>query len=254
MPPTVHDFHKVIHVIAGGGRMHIGVAGSRSRAMRSISLAGGCFLFVRAGLRHWIEDQPKRPLSLYIVAIEPGVLGDFEPRDSILVLRESLHGRGMRQALRELLLEQSLQLPERKLLLDSLGASLVARVCREGSSPGQSGQEDLTTSRARLQSYVATLEHGFFEDEALDEVAIRLGMSRRAFTHHFREVTGESRDSYLRRLRVRHACRLLEETNRSVAGIAFECGFNDLSSFYRAFKREMGQAPSAFRGEGRREP
>ena len=55
----------------------------------------------------------------------------------------------------------------------------------------------------------------------------------------------------MRRTRVEHAKRLLEQTDRTVLSIAFECGFEDLSTFYRAFKREVDESPNHWRSSNR---
>jgi AraC family L-rhamnose operon regulatory protein RhaS len=39
----------------------------------------------------------------------------------------------------------------------------------------------------------------------------------------------------------------LTEPQKTVLSIAFECGFEDLSTFYRAFKREVGISPNLWR-------
>jgi AraC family L-rhamnose operon regulatory protein RhaS len=98
-----------------------------------------------------------------------------------------------------------------------------------------------------VDRYVAELPHRFFEVTDLDQTAAELSMSRRRFTQLFREATGTSWSNYLTRLRIDYACQLLRETGRSVTAIAFECGYEDLSSFYRAFKRQTGQPPQALR-------
>jgi AraC-like DNA-binding protein len=41
---------------------------------------------------------------------------------------------------------------------------------------------------------------------------------------------------------------------RTIAAIGFECGFGDLSYFYRAFRRKYGGTPSDVRAAGLREP
>ena len=98
-----------------------------------------------------------------------------------------------------------------------------------------------------MRAYVDDLEDHFFEASNLDSAAAGLGISRRRFTQLFRQVTSTSWLSYVRRLRVEHAKRLLGQTQRTVLSIAFECGFEDLSTFYRAFKREVGHSPNHWR-------
>jgi AraC family transcriptional regulator len=45
----------------------------------------------------------------------------------------------------------------------------------------------------------------------------------------------------------------LRRTAEPVSAIAFDCGFNDLSTFNRRFKRMIGETPAAFRaGRGGR--
>lgn len=244
MPPTRHDFHKVLHVTAGEGMLCWGA--------REEPMLPGDFLHVAAGTEHRIRDAPGSPLTLTIVAIQPEVVAGYAPPQEIRVLREGAMVRDLRQALREMLVEAGLDRPERRLLLHGLAAWLMVRVCREGSDPAENGTPARRGApEQRVEAYLQSLEHGFFDDEPLDEVARRLGLSRRAFTSRFRSVAGMSREAYLRRLRVAHACRLLRDTERPIIGIAFECGYNDLSSFYRAFKREAKRTPASWRKAAR---
>ena len=57
---------------------------------------------------------------------------------------------------------------------------------------------------------------------------------------------------YVRRLRLERACRQLAETEKPLSEIALETGFTDQSHFHRAFKRELGISPSAYRAGGLR--
>lgn len=244
MPPTRHDFHKVLHVTAGEGMLC-----SRCGAeVREEPMRPGDFLHVGAGTEHWIRDTPGSPLTLTIVAVQPEVLAGYAPPREIRMLREGAAVRDLRHALREMLVEAGLDRPERALLLHGLAAWLLVRVCREGKAPEMAGADASRGSpERRVEAYLQSLEHGFFDDEPLDEVARRLGLSRRAFTSRFRSFAGMSREAYLRQLRIAHACRLLLDTGRSIIGIAFECGYNDLSGFYRAFKRETKRTPASWR-------
>ena len=82
-----------------------------------------------------------------------------------------------------------------------------------------------------------------------DQVAFMLGISVRQL-HLLFEPTGESFSQRLQRRRV-EACRqaLVDpaQDHRTVSDIAFDAGFDNLATFYRAFRRHYGVAPSDFR-------
>ena len=63
----------------------------------------------------------------------------------------------------------------------------------------------------------------------------------------FREVAGDTWFNTVRALRLAHARRLLRETGRSVTSICYECGFEDVSNFYRAFRAAERASPDAWR-------
>ena len=63
----------------------------------------------------------------------------------------------------------------------------------------------------------------------------------------FHELTGETWLSHTRRLAVEHAQQRLFHTELPITSIAFECGFRDLSTFYRQFKKLSGMSPGEYR-------
>lgn len=77
----------------------------------------------------------------------------------------------------------------------------------------------------------------------LEEVAASAYMSPNYFSSYFRKVTGVGFSEYVTRLRINHARELLRDTDRSVTDIALECGFNNLSNFYRLYKKHVGKPP-----------
>lgn len=57
-------------------------------------------------------------------------------------------------------------------------------------------------------------------------------------------------NEYINKYRIEHAKEILKDSrlsNLSIAAIAYDCGFNSLSSFNGAFKKNTGKTPSAFR-------
>lgn len=81
----------------------------------------------------------------------------------------------------------------------------------------------------------------------LDALAAEAGMSRYHFLRRFRRVTGRTPYRYLLDLRLRRAAVRLRSTRESIATIAFDAGFGDLSTFNAQFRAIFGQAPQAWR-------
>jgi AraC-like DNA-binding protein len=72
-------------------------------------------------------------------------------------------------------------------------------------------------------------------------------MSVRAFERKFRSSFHLTPQKYLRKLRMRMACRSLVYTNQSLANVALSCGFVDQSHFSREFRRHFGRTPRDYR-------
>lgn len=80
--------------------------------------------------------------------------------------------------------------------------------------------------------------------EGLAEVAC---LSRSAFAERFTSIVGQPPMSYLTRWRMVLAGQRLRESTETIAQIAEAVGYESESTFSRAFAREMGMAPGAWR-------
>ena len=74
-----------------------------------------------------------------------------------------------------------------------------------------------------------------------------VGLSRSALHDRFVELVGVAPLHYLAQWRMQAASRLLLETRASVAAIALEVGYESEAAFSRAFKRQAGKPPGAWR-------
>ena len=108
-------------------------------------------------------------------------------------------------------------------------------------------EKETSNERIAITQYIESLPTRFFDETSIDAAANRLQLPRRTFTKLFTELTGNTWLQHIRGLAIDHAKRRLRQTDLPVASIAFECGFNDLSTFYRQFKRQCGVAPGDFR-------
>jgi AraC-like DNA-binding protein len=88
----------------------------------------------------------------------------------------------------------------------------------------------------------------------VDGLAAEVGMSRSAFADRFTRLMGEPPMRYLGRQRLRIAAQRLRSSHESVAKIGFEAGYDSEAAFSRAFKREFGIAPAAWRARSSDDP
>jgi AraC family transcriptional regulator len=89
------------------------------------------------------------------------------------------------------------------------------------------------------------------EQLALTDLAGEAAMSPYHFFRTFREVVGMTPYQFVLRTRLHRAAVLLRCSDASISTIAFDVGFNDLSTFNRRFRRAMGSSPRAYRARGR---
>ncbi len=77
-----------------------------------------------------------------------------------------------------------------------------------------------------------------------------LGYSKRSreyLCRYFKKVTGMTLSQQVKKLRVNYACNLLENTDMEIIEIAAECGYENLSTFYHAFRELTQMTPNSFR-------
>lgn len=130
------------------------------------------------------------------------------------------------------------------LALDGLALALLAQVVRKGQGPEAKG-------RGRRPGWLDRVEALLHEqvDQPMDIAAIAAEVDlhpvylARAFRRHHGCAPGE----YLRRIRVRRACRLLADSEESLSAIAYATGYSDQSHFTRHFKRAIGVTPGEYR-------
>ncbi len=82
---------------------------------------------------------------------------------------------------------------------------------------------------------------------SLAEAAKLSYMSESTFSRTFKIASGLNFSEMIRKLRIEHGCKLLSSTELSVAAIAKDCGYTNLSNFNRQFLKEMGITPREFR-------
>lgn len=100
---------------------------------------------------------------------------------------------------------------------------------------------------ARLDKiYSYTLEN-YKNEIRLHEIASIANMSVTSFCRYFKLVTKKTFYEFLHEIRISHVCRALVEDKLTTEIICFECGFNNVSNFYRHFKKVTKMTPLEYK-------
>ena len=81
----------------------------------------------------------------------------------------------------------------------------------------------------------------------VEDLAADMSMNRVTLYKRLMKVTGRTPREFIRLIRLKRAAQLLKESQRTVAEIAYEVGFNNPKYFSRYFRDEFGMLPTRFR-------
>lgn len=96
--------------------------------------------------------------------------------------------------------------------------------------------------------YVEMFIREHYKDEvSLEELARQVSMHPNYLCRLYRKKRGISIFRQLKHIRMEKAAELLKNGQGNITEICFECGFNNLSYFYRAFQHEYGVNPGNYK-------
>ncbi len=99
----------------------------------------------------------------------------------------------------------------------------------------------------RINKVFSYIIDNFKTNVCLDEVAQLACMTPNAFCKYFKKVTHKTFIEVVVEYRLNYATTQLIHTNKSVAQICFDCGFNDVAHFIRMFKSKMEVSPLQYK-------
>jgi AraC-like DNA-binding protein len=98
-----------------------------------------------------------------------------------------------------------------------------------------------------FEAVLLRIRDGYRGELMNQELATLAGLSVRAFERRFLLSFHVTPQQYIRKLRVRMACRALVFTDKPLADVAIESGFADQSHLGHEFRRHTGRTPRGYR-------
>ncbi len=99
----------------------------------------------------------------------------------------------------------------------------------------------------RVSAALRRIETDAQEPLLLADLAREAATSPYHFLRVFQQVVGMTPYQFVLRTRLHRAAVRLRQSDAAISAIAFDAGFNDLSTFNRRFHRLMGASPGAYR-------
>lgn len=99
----------------------------------------------------------------------------------------------------------------------------------------------------RITKIIQHINENFNHIDDIEEVAEKFYISKFYLCRFFKKKLGISLVSYLNKIKIMEACRMIQNGETNLTEIAIKCGFNSSSYFCKVFKNEKGISPTEYR-------
>jgi AraC-like DNA-binding protein len=213
-------------------------------AGRWVPADAGCILVYGPGLAGGVRATGAGPHTKYFVDFAgPAARKTLDATGLVQHRRRQLTDTPALQALFEQLLSCAhLPATKRSAVADALLSALLLRI---GAEPQGSARRAGRSLRAfeKCREYLSV---NFGRITTLSAAAHACGVGPEYLSRLFRQHTGETAATFLARVRMNHAAKLLKRDGFSVKAAGFAVGFRDPYHFSRAFKAVYGVCPRTF--------
>jgi AraC-like DNA-binding protein len=247
-----HPEIELVYIIKGSGQLFIGDNVGHFES--------GDMLLLGSDLPHlWRSDEKflKKGSSLKVEAVVihflPGCFGEhffaLPENQSIARLLEKAHqGIRIKAAARARVSDMMKKLLQARHAERIIGLMQILHtiafskdtkpVCSKGLLFEYSPMET-----ERLNNIYQYILNNFSRQITLQQIAEVAHLSEQSFCRYFKSRVKKTFSEFLIEIRIGKACKLLAETNKSVAEICYDCGYNSFSNFNRHFKSITGKTP-----------
>ena len=256
-----HEFFEIVYVVDGftlhssGGAINLLVAGD--------------LFFVRPGEEHsYINAYQTKLFNLIFDAGELGtlaadlaklpgldeMLGEPSPEQesgeaqAIRLLHVPMHERrNIESALREIEGERESRRTGWECALRVRLAAFLLRYARMYADQWDRRTISADDYYGYVYKILAYVDTHYSENITMNDLSRVTGLSPDYMTRKFKSALHMTPSEYVRKFRIARAMELLCTTDLSVAAVAEQTGFSDVSLFSRVFKQAVGLPPASYR-------
>lgn len=251
IPQHKHEFYELVYVL-GGTAVH------DLQGQRKVLRDGDMYLLEPGQSHGYVGSSAETPV--YNIMFLPELLqqrSTLKKEDIFTYLSPflgksksdlpyvSLTGvlRGMVESeLSQLYDEYRRRLPGYETIIQGGLARLYIQIARHDACTNKAADRNNQIGRV-----LSMLRERFSQPLTLRQFSQLCYMSPSTLNYQLKQSTGKTYSETKRELQLEFACRQLRETQDEIAQIAFDSGFDDISYFYRIFKKHVNCTPVQYR-------
>ena len=248
VPPHSHNFYELVYCLTGGVEYMLGD--------NLVQLHRGDILCIPIGLTHapLVPEQMPEPYRRYVLWISQEFYAMISsmflldmPADTSLpqVIRTGYTdwehlGQYFRRCVQEC--------EQQRYRYDAVVFGITSELAVQLARFLLSQRAEQTDKPVLLDQIIHYVEAHLSERITVADIAARFWVSPSSFSQLFKKKMGISFYRYVTQRRLLES-KLLIKSGMPMEQVSISVGFQDYSSFYRAFKAEFGQSPAQFRKE-----
>jgi len=243
-----HEFDKIVIFLSGTASYIV--------EGRSYFLQPWDVLLVSHHLIHKPVIDPSDPYERVVIYLDPGFIRSHSTKDADLSACFRLARRRQfalmrrsgeeREELKRLLAELERAIADRgfgcELLARTRFLQLMIHLNRAMDRDHTDRDERASRHDPKIERALSYINEHLSEELSVDTLAGQVYVSKYHFMRRFKELTGCSVHQYITQKRLLAAARLLR-AGVSAQNACARCGFQDYSTFQRAFRRQFGMTP-----------
>jgi YesN/AraC family two-component response regulator len=236
-----HAYHSFVYIISGKGTCVM--AGHKHK------LEANTAILLKKKQLHQFFDSPKNPMTVFVVYFNDRVTSHISEIIKPLLTHSRpltpnpFQIRNIRALLRQMLYEQASRPKYFTKSIEQCFWAIMVGLARVDIEPSDEQQD----SARRVSQVLDYFEQHYYEPMELPEAAKMADLSQRQFRSIVHRLKKCNFVQFINTVRIQKASHLLRTTAMPVTAIAFEVGFEDLSTFYRQFKKSFGVAPLRYK-------
>lgn len=250
-----HDFYEISCVLEGKGTMMVG-------GRRYELVPGDVVIFNQHEVHGW--QVRAQDLRLFVLTFKSQLIFDkvslfdyeylkfFEESGSHFINKidkEEPYAKKIYLVLEDIYNEWLHDEIGRRMMMKSYVLRILTMLTRHYKNTPKSAEysNEKNKHMERLASVLDYISNHYGEKITLEQAASKAYMSTTYFSGFFKRTMGETFSEYLIRLRVYKAYEMLKSRKMTAVDVAEACGFNNMSNFYRAYKKVMGTTPGNYK-------